>query len=727
MLNLFTILSAFIFSATAFAAGTTDNTFKLGKGASDKKIIFDRGAGSANPAVKWDEASSKLQFANDGADFKDFGSGPGGGGGGVNLLADNPGFEDGTTGWTASGGSFTASAVDPLFGLQSGVFNASALSQTLTSTAYAMPVGLQGGNCLIATGYVYASGADGDYFVQAWDGTTVLAEQSLAVSATSATAYLGFECPSSGTVAVRYIAKVADPGDLKVDGPSLSAGLIHLGSNILLAQVSQAVVYGTLRYEGIASCDWAVSSSTFANFPADTDCNNAVVTGRVSAPGTKIPGIVLTDLPPGTYVVRAIGAFYNSNNAGQGQFRLSDGTNNGSHNGVWGDISGVMVPQISGIFTYETTGTRTIQIQARHDTPSNMFVRNTLNNQLTFEVYRYPTQTQTVLGGLDTMSLYWDGTHNNNCQWTTTSGSFVDPSPDATCTLQERKSRGFGSVSSALSGGNPLPGVVVTFPKVGIYQVCARPVIGNNTNGQWTSYQLLDGATQIATTGQYYSQAFVNSYGSMCGTVDVTAANQAKTLKIQFKTSAGSTGYIGQGTDWEKAIEWSILYVSQSFPMPHLTELPLNEAVILKDVQPSGTASGTFTAGSYVTRVLNTVENPSGHTWVSLSSNQFTLAPGTYKIRARAPAVKVDIHKAKIRNITDSVDAIVGNAQQTSTTAGSQSTNDAWVEGVITIATSKTFELQHRCTSTFASNGLGTTATLGENEIFATVEIVKVK
>lgn len=720
--------------ATTASAQILTNKLDVGDGTDSDKFIRARTSASAafRPAIKYNQAENKWQFTVDGITYQDIGSGGGGGGGGVNLLTDNPGFEQGTTGWTASGGSFTASSVDPLFGEQSGLFNASALSQTLTSTAYSMPVGLQGGNCLIATGYVYASGADGDYSVQAWDGSTVLATQDLSVSSTPATAYLGFTCPSSGTVAVRFIANVADPGDLKLDGPSLAAGSIHLGSNILLAQVGNSEVYGSLRYLGASACSWTISQSTFAaDYALDNDCATPTVTGKVSAPATKVPQILLNNATAGTYLVTV--TFKTNSAGGTPQYRLVDG--DGTELGrITANSSDVSPTVIVGTIDYTSTANRVIKLQgAAEGATTADVVNNTTNNgAVTFTVLKFPTQTQTVLGGLETMSLYWNGYHANDCGWSTTSTSFVDPATDTTCSgVITRKSLGFGSVAPLESAGHDLPGIVATFPKVGSYQVCARFGGGNNVAGQSSTYQLLNGSTEIsrAAWAAPNNSTGVGGTTPACGTVDITASNQVATIKLNLKTSGGgATAYIGNvHPTFEQSIEWSILYVSQSFPMPHLVDLPTNEAVILKDVQPNGTTSGTFTAGSYVTRVLNTVENPSGHTWVSLSSNQFTLAPGTYKIRARAPAVKVDIHKAKIRNITDSVDAIVGNAQQTSTTAGSQSTNDAWVEGVITIATSKTFELQHRCTATFASNGLGTTATLGENEIFATVEIVKVR
>lgn len=721
--------------ANTACAQILTNKLDVGDGTNGDKMIRARTAApsATRPALKWNQTDSKWQFSNDGSTFQDFGSGSGGGGGGVNLLTDNPGFEQGTTGWTASGGSFTASAVDPLFGEQSGVFNASALSQTLTSTAYSMPVGLQGGNCLIATGYVYASGADGDYSVQAWDGSTVLATQELSVSTTPATAYLGFACPSSGTVSVRYIANVADPGDLKLDGPSLAAGSIHLGSNILLAQVGNSEFYGSLSYLGASACTWTISQSTYAaDYALDNDCATPTVTGKVSAPATKVPQILLNNATAGHYVVTV--TFKTNSGGGTPQYRLVDG--DGTELGrITANSSDVSPTVIVGNINYTSTANRVIKLQGAAEGATNAdVVNNTTNNgALTFTVLKFPTQTQTVLGGLDAMAMSWSGYHNAACEHTNNSGTFADftASGNANCALVERYNRNFGAVASTGgTGASATAGITFTAKKAGRYFACTSFNANSSAGERGNVARLIDGSSNVIWVKSYPVNSIRYSNVEGCGIVNVSNAGSTVTLKLQTKVGGDTTtlkSSFGAAVLTDSNIEWTIAYLDQGFPMPHLVNLPTNEAVILKDVQPSGTPAGTFTAGSYVTRVLNTVENPSGHTWVSLSSNQFTLAPGTYRIRARAPAVKVDIHKAKIRNITDSVDAIVGNAQQTSTTAGSQSTNDAWVEGVITIASSKTFELQHRCTSTFASNGLGTTATLGESEIFATVEIVKVK
>lgn len=77
---------------------------KIGTGvvSSSPELQFNVGTVSA-PTIKYNDATSKIEFSNDGINYKGIGSGSGGGGGGINLL-ENPDFEANvTTGWIASG------------------------------------------------------------------------------------------------------------------------------------------------------------------------------------------------------------------------------------------------------------------------------------------------------------------------------------------------------------------------------------------------------------------------------------------------------------------------------------------------------------------------------------------------------------------------------------------------------------------------------------------------
>lgn len=144
----------------------------------------------------------------------------------------------------------------------------------------------------------------------------------------------------------------------------------------------------------------------------------------------------------------------------------------------------------------------------------------------------------------------------------------------------------------------------------------------------------------------------------------------------------------------------------------------------IKDVKSGGTDGGTFTSGSYQTRTLNTLTGDTG--FISLSSNQFTLQPGTYHIEGSAPAFRVSEHKSKIRNITDSTDAIIGTVE-TSGNSDACSTR-SFVADTITISSAKVFEYQHRCVTTVTTDGFGNAplSSFGDSEVFSQLKITKV-
>lgn len=147
--------------------------------------------------------------------------------------------------------------------------------------------------------------------------------------------------------------------------------------------------------------------------------------------------------------------------------------------------------------------------------------------------------------------------------------------------------------------------------------------------------------------------------------------------------------------------------------------LPLNY-ICIRDEKAQNTAGGTATSGSFQTRTLNTISSDAGSNVVSLSSNQITLVAGTYYIRAHAPAFNCNQHQAKLYNATDAADIIIGTSEFARVTTSSQT--HSFVEGRFTIAASKALELQHRVTTTQATNGFGVLCNF-TTEVYSVVEL----
>ena len=153
--------------------------------------------------------------------------------------------------------------------------------------------------------------------------------------------------------------------------------------------------------------------------------------------------------------------------------------------------------------------------------------------------------------------------------------------------------------------------------------------------------------------------------------------------------------------------------------------LPSIKIAYLKDKKGNTAPSGTFSSGAYRTRDLNNLTGDSS--FVTLSSNQFTLEAGTYDIEGSAPASgsggAIKSHKVKIRNISDSSDALIGTAENHNILTGSGQTR-SFIFGQIVITSSKTFEVQHRCS---ASGAFGIGAGFGDSEVYAQIKITKIK
>jgi len=145
----------------------------------------------------------------------------------------------------------------------------------------------------------------------------------------------------------------------------------------------------------------------------------------------------------------------------------------------------------------------------------------------------------------------------------------------------------------------------------------------------------------------------------------------------------------------------------------------------IQQQEASSVNGGTFTQGSYVTRILNTeVYDDDGIVSLSTGTSQFTLGAGTYIINASAPAYHVNNHKAKLYNVTDAQDEIIGTSEF-ATANTDFATTRSLIKGEITIASSKSFEIRHRCALTRATNGLGDACGFGDIEVYTVVEIWK--
>jgi len=201
------------------------------------------------------------------------------------------------------------------------------------------------------------------------------------------------------------------------------------------------------------------------------------------------------------------------------------------------------------------------------------------------------------------------------------------------------------------------------------------------------------------------------------------AANPANgTISTLLEVGDYVVMYAG-GDTMTNADTTSFSIVATPVEATFLAAVPVQKVAFIKDVQTSGTQGGTFTSGSWQTRTLNTVEGDSEI--VTLATNQFTLTAGKYVIEASAPAYKTNHHTAKLYNITDSTDDIIGS---TGLCGGSDTVNiPSLISGSVTLTASKTFEIQHQAQTTSATSGFGSANSFSVSQIYTQVKITKLR
>lgn len=257
-----------------------------------------------------------------------------------------------------------------------------------------------------------------------------------------------------------------------------------------------------------------------------------------------------------------------------------------------------------------------------------------------------------------------------------------------------------------------------------------------------------DGSTGL--TGNYYTPQKNGSVITLSGAIQFTSSGFRRVILLkngilykyltfdisdivypfsyvssegEFSTSDKLAISSGGGTLSGSSVGHYLSIVETYAPKAFIAgQVALTQVAYLKDVKPSGTAGGTFTAGAWQTRTLNTIE---GDNIVSLSASQFTLQVGKYLVEAEVPAHSVNRHLAKLYNITDATDGTIG--QGSYTTNSVNGTTSSFIKGMVTLTSAKTFEIRHRCETAVASAGFGLQMSYGVSEVYTQVKITKLR
>lgn len=525
----------------------------------------------------------------------------------VQLLS-NPGFEFGTVRWTASGGTLskTTTTSEIINENASGSWDASSSGQTLASEDVAIPNKLEGRNCLAQFSYLYG-GTTGDVVarVELDDGTALTTDYDLANTNSLVTELeIPFQCPDSDSVRIELEAAVADPDELFLDD-------FHLGSDIREVEVSQATVIASFSWQDLANCNWSRGATGFDSYSADADCVAFESLGLGGEPDTKIPGIKVTNLPPGDVIVTASIGNANVDSAGICRYAISDGTDVKAITEIEGASNTTRIDNLVARFSYTSTATRTFEIQA--STPSGSTnCRIERNNEgesmLTFDVVHYPSDTETAVQKPQTQGWYVDA-NIGGANPTVSTGAVTSYTEITDSGLDLVLNSGSqnaeipcitGNASSGLtcSGVNESIGVVYTAPRPGYYQSCFS--FSTDSGDNRTTFQVVEtsnSSSAVVNEGNVRVTQGTTDNGHthrVCGYFNHTSAGQ-KTLRLMYEqpgaTSAKSIFADRDTSNGQRDIHVSVYPVTQQFPA----------AVLYGNYDPTllSDAAAT-TAGKYV-------------------------------------------------------------------------------------------------------------------------------
>lgn len=472
-------------------------------------------------------------------------------------LIQNPGFESGKAGYTASGVTITiaTSGSNKLFDGASATFDFSAASQYVETSLFAVPQGMISGDC---SGELYYKGGDTNVAVRVIDSTPTTLN-SITLSAASATtrARVDFTCPASGSIKLRVEA-LGNAAQIAVDS-------LYLGSRlpIYTSTSSQTNDPGVLENLSLFS-SMGGNTLTLAIKTQDGGDPDGSDSARIAVRNPTVTN--------GSYNIRTVSAATS--------LIVSSGSTLGHRASASEPIhlyavdnSGTIVLGASSVWLDDSKLVTTVAEggAGAADSFNTLYTTNALTN-VAFRYIGMGRSTQgtpgtwvTALTELEVAPYgdtkrpkqMWTGYHDSDCNFTRATASFGDFSADATCTFTERLNRNMGSVTSYLSGSDPLPGVVFYPAEVGsIYRICAE-FYGYNASAPTVHFRIQDVAGAITLNSTTQSQNSGSQYmtSHMCGDAYFSGTS-AVTIAVQSNPLAGTQNMGGGGT--AHTVEWHI-------------------------------------------------------------------------------------------------------------------------------------------------------------------------
>ena len=141
----------------------------------------------------------------------------------------------------------------------------------------------------------------------------------------------------------------------------------------------------------------------------------------------------------------------------------------------------------------------------------------------------------------------------------------------------------------------------------------------------------------------------------------------------------------------------------------------------VRDEKAANTHGGASVAASWNIRTLNTIKT-NEIAGASLATNVITLPAGTYEADIRSPVMRVQAHRARLYDVTNSVALILGESGNSDSAEGSMVSS---IRGRFTLAAVTNVRVEHYTTAAVASFGLGFATNQG-TEVYTDLMIRKV-
>lgn len=546
----------------------------------------------------------------------------------------NPGFENFTYGWTASGGATkTANSTAKGEGTYGYDWDSNGAAQTLLSTAYTVEPQLYGKNGLAYCGFKTPSGT-ATHTISVNDGSSdLVTAQTITTSSTQFVKMaLNFIFPSSGSVKIKITSVNANEPEIYIDS-------CYLGEASNLSQVSQGSLVASGYFPTTGSCTVTRANTALGGFGTTAACPGPTVETN-NGPGTlqttdvDLPTkFTINNLPPGTYTVGFNFPIFNGTST-RGAFAINDGTTTFGQMGTWVTAAGAPTTVIGNITYSGAPANRTFELYTSSASNTTSLDITASNQQVYFWVVRNPNSSQTAVT-TDQSASIWTGYHDSTCSWARTNTALGDPTADTTCALTELKNINMGTVTSALSGSDKLPGIVFTPSKANsCYLVTASSVLQGATLAAMEAVGLTfdGGSTWAGGTVSFRNPVANHSVPFTLSGVVCPTTTSAVTAKLQTGASSGAVTIDQETTPVTQIITWSVVNISQSLPAPVIVNSVVSASsgveatnrLKIGSVCSSSPCTITSQSGDWISSVTRSA---TGIYTVNFKSGYFSLAP----------------------------------------------------------------------------------------------------